>query len=152
MMKIVLFALSMFLLTLPVSACRAEEPGAYTEKLTIKAQSGKEHKFQVEIAATPETVMKGLMFRSSMPEDSGMLFMFPQEQERNFWMRNTLIPLDIIYIRESGVIHHIHENAIPHDETPLPSSGAVKNVLELNGGVTAKLGIRPGDVVYLNPK
>ena len=136
----------------PLAACKAEEPAAPTEELVIKSTGGTEHRFDVEIAATPQALTQGLMFRSSMPEDHGMLFLFGEERERNFWMKNTYIPLDIVYIRESGIIHHIHENAKPLDETPLPSRGPVLNVLELNAGVTAKRGIKPGDIVYMAPE
>lgn len=132
-----------------VFATQAQETAADTEKLVIRTAQGEEFLFNIEIADTPETIMRGLMFRSSMPEDHGMLFLFGQERPRNFWMKNTLIPLDIIYIRADGKIGHIHENAIPHDETPLPSNGPALMVLELNGGVTDRLGIAPGDeVIY----
>jgi len=146
-MKTFLFALFALFLIVPVSACRAEEAGVPTEELIIMSKNGK-HKFDVEVAVTPQQLTQGLMFRSSMPEDHGMLFLFGMPEERNFWMKNTLIPLDIIYISPQGTINHIHENAVPHDETPLPSKGPTMHVLELNGGLTAKLGIKPGDAVY----
>lgn len=118
------------------------------EKLSIQSSSGKTHEFHVEVANTPQTVMKGLMHRESMAENHGMLFLFPEERERNFWMKNTLIPLDIVFIKTDGTIHHIHENAIPLDETPLPSKGVVRHVLEINGGVAEKLGLKAGDTVH----
>ncbi len=153
-MKNIIFTVLFVCFLVPASwACAGEEHDLYTEDLVIKSQdSGAEHNFNVEMATTPEALMQGLMYRSSMAEDHGMLFLFAKELERNFWMKNTYIPLDIIFIKESGVIHHIHENAVPRDETPLPSKGPVLNVLELNGGVTAKLGIKPGDVISLTGK
>ena len=118
------------------------------EKLAITA-TGKKHVFDVEIARTPAEQAYGLMNRKSMPMDYGMLFLFQTEDERSFWMRNTLIPLDMIFIREDGTIHSIHDSAIPHDLTPVLSKGPVLAVLEINGGRAAALGIKPGDrVIY----
>jgi len=152
-MRNVLIAVMAFFFVLPVvSACGEDTPQAGyelpVEDLTIETAAGQKHRFHVEIAATVPAQMKGLMGRESMPEDHGMLFLFAVEKEHSFWMKNTLLPLDIIYIKSNGVINHIHENAKPMDETPLLSNGPVLNVLELNGGMTAKLGIKPGDKVY----
>lgn len=134
-----------------VAACGEHEhhasSGLPVEALVITGESGI-HPFIVEIANTPESLMQGLMFRSSMAEDNGMLFLFNKEIERNFWMKNTHIPLDIVFIKSDGTINHIHENAIPLDETPLPSKGPVLNVLEINGGLASKLGIKAGDKVF----
>ena len=118
------------------------------EKLAITA-NGKNHVFDVEIARTPAEQAYGLMNRKSMGMNYGMLFLFQTEGERSFWMRNTLIPLDMIFIREDGTIHSIHESAIPHDLTPVLSQGPALAVLEINGGRAAALGIKPGDrVIY----
>ncbi|MAZ76889.1 MAG: hypothetical protein CMH31_06280 [Micavibrio sp.] len=87
------------------------------------------------------------MHRTTLAENAGMLFYFGAEQPRSFWMKNTLIPLDLIFVKLDGTIHHIHENAIPKDETPLPSQGNVGAVLEINGGLSKKLGIKPGDTI-----
>lgn len=105
------------------------------------------HRFRVEVAKTGEQQERGLMFRTSMGADEGMIF--PMEPPRNasFWMRNTVIPLDIIFVGPDGRITNIAANAVPYDETPLPSTGLVKAVLELNGGRAAALGIGPGDLV-----
>ncbi len=119
------------------------------EKLAIEAGDGKKHVFDVEIARTPAEQAYGLMNRKSMGMNYGMLFLFPTEDERSFWMRNTLIPLDMLFIREDGTIHSIHESAIPHDLTPVLSKGPVLAVLEINGGRASALGIKPGDrVIY----
>jgi uncharacterized protein len=105
------------------------------------------HVFQVEVMRTPEEKARGLMFRQFMPEDRGMLFDFGPEQPVSMWMRNTYIPLDMLFIKADGVVHHIHARAQPLDETPISSNGNVRYVLEINGGVAAKLGLKPGDRV-----
>jgi uncharacterized membrane protein (UPF0127 family) len=104
-------------------------------------------RFQVEIAATRAQQERGLMFRKSLAPDRGMLFTYKRPQPAAYWMKNTLIPLDILYIQPDGRILSIVRNARPHDETPLPSGGLVLGVLELTGGRAAQLGILPGDRV-----
>jgi uncharacterized membrane protein (UPF0127 family) len=115
--------------------------------LAIVAGDGHAYTFEVEIARSAEQQERGLMFRKSMPEDSGMIF--PQDSDRtmSFWMKNTYIPLDIIFINADGHIRHIAPNATPLSETTIPSGGPIRAVLELNGGVAAKLGIHVGDLV-----
>ena len=104
-------------------------------------------RFTVELADTDQSRARGMMFRTSMAPDAGMLFDFKQEQMASFWMRNTLIPLDMIFIRADGTILNIHQRAIPGDETGINSAGPVRAVLEINGGTASRLGIRPGDRV-----
>lgn len=118
------------------------------EKMTIETRKGERHVFDIEIARTASEQAYGLMKRKSMPADHGMLFLFNTEDERSFWMKNTLIPLDMIFIRADGTIHSIHDSAIPHDLTPINSNGPVMAVLELNGGRAADLGIKPGDKAF----
>lgn len=119
------------------------------QPLSIVRKDGVQQNFEVELALTPAAQQQGLMFRKQMDENHGMLFVFPgAEAERAFWMKNTLIPLDMIFIRKDGTIHHIHENAVPEDLTSVPSNGPVMAVLELNGGVAAQKGLTPGDVVH----
>jgi uncharacterized protein len=108
---------------------------------------GGTRRFLVEIAKTPEERAKGLMFRQFMPEDRGMLFDFVRDEPVAMWMRNTYISLDMLFIKADGTVHHIHERAEPLNETTIDSRGSVRYVLELNGGITAKLGIKPGDKV-----
>jgi uncharacterized protein len=103
--------------------------------------------FRVELARTPEQQAKGLMFRTSMGPDEGMLFPFDPPRGASFWMRNTVIPLDLIFVGTDGRVLNIAANAIPYDETPLTSHGTAKAVLELNGGRAAELGIVAGDKV-----
>ncbi len=104
-------------------------------------------KFAVEIADNEAEREKGLMFRKSMAPDRGMLFDFHKPQPVAFWMRNTLIPLDIIYIQADGTILSIARNATPMSETPLPSGGPILGVLELAGGRAGEIGAMPGDKV-----
>lgn len=113
--------------------------------LTITSKNGV-HRFIVEVAATPDQQETGLMFRKSLAGDRGMIFPYDPPQKVAFWMANTLIPLDIIYIRANGTISQIN-NAAPMDITPLPSSEATALVLEIAGGRAAELGIREGDKV-----
>jgi uncharacterized membrane protein (UPF0127 family) len=125
----------------------AAHDGLPMEMLVIKTAGGKEHTFEVEIARRPDEQAYGLMNRKSMDKDHGMLFIFTAEDERSFWMKNTLIPLDMIFIRADGTIHRVHDSAIPNDLTPVNSRGPVLAVLELNGGRAADLKIKAGDMV-----
>jgi hypothetical protein len=132
----------------PVEAA-AQDPRAQTGlpqvPLTIRSKNGA-HRFTVEVAATPEQQEKGLMFRRSLEPDRGMIFPYQPAQEVAFWMKNTLIPLDIIYIRSDGTIVRI-VNAEPMDITPLPAGEPITLVLEIGGGRAKELGIREGDLV-----
>lgn len=114
--------------------------------LTIHSAKGAHH-FIVEVAATPEEQATGLMNRSAMAPDRGMIFPYAPPQDVAFWMKNTLIPLDMIFIREDGTIARIEANAVPLSLEPVPSLEPVAAVLELNGGRAAELGIAPGDKV-----
>lgn len=104
------------------------------------------HRFRVELAASPAEQERGLMFRKEMGADEGMLFPMDPPRQAYFWMRNTVMPLDIVFI---GADHRVLNvvNAKPYDETPLPSAGKAAAVLELNLGRAAKLGIGPGSEV-----
>ncbi len=105
------------------------------------------HHFQVEVARTGPEQEKGLMFRTSMGADEGMIFPREQAYQASFWMKNTVIPLDIVFIDAQNRILNIAAKAIPYDETPLYSHGFAKAVLELNGGRAEQLGLAAGDVV-----
>ena len=101
----------------------------------------------VELAKTPLEQQIGMMFREHVPENTGMLFLFDQAYERNFWMKNTLVSLDLLFIGENGLIHHIHSNAVPESLAHINSRGAALAVLEIGGGESKRLGISIGDKV-----
>ncbi|MCP5086060.1 MAG: DUF192 domain-containing protein [Rhodobacteraceae bacterium] len=101
-------------------------------------------RFAVEIADTIDTRAQGLMFRESMPRYNGMLFVYPNPQPVSFWMKNTLIPLDMIFLDQQGKVVRVHENAVPHDRTSIFGGTEVLAVLEINGGLTRRLGLVPG--------
>lgn len=113
--------------------------------LTVHSKNG-DHRFKVEIAATPEEQERGLMFRKSLAGDCGMIFPYQPAQSVAFWMKNTLIPLDIIFIRPDGTISRITK-AKALDLTPLPSGEPISAVLEIRGGRASELGLKEGDVV-----
>lgn len=155
-MRLALFVL---LLIFPLTACQEKEGEAAeqqqviydpqnTRNLEIITNDGTSHVFEIELAVTPPQQQKGLMHRTEMAENAGMLFYFGREAERGFWMKNTLIPLDLIFIKQDGTIHHIHENAIPHDLTSMKSNGPVAAVLEINSGLSNKLGFVVGNKVH----
>lgn len=100
--------------------------------------------FSVEIADDAAERAQGLMNRDALATSSGMLFLYDRPQQLSFWMRNTLIPLDIIFVDERGVVRHVHDRAIPLDETPITAPGANVAVLEINGGLANRMGIAPG--------
>jgi uncharacterized membrane protein (UPF0127 family) len=117
-----------------------------TAALTIMSASGA-HKFTVEVATTPAQLEQGLMFRQSLAPDAGMLFDFKAPQPVMMWMKNTLIPLDMLFVDAQGRIVNIHERAVPGSLATIESAAPVRAVIELNGGTAARLGIRPGDRV-----
>jgi len=119
---------------------------AAEEMLEIVTASGV-HVFTVEVARTDEERAKGLMFRKELPEGRGMLFDFKPDQHVSMWMRNTYIPLDMLFINGDGTIRRIAENTVPLSEKTIPSGGPVRGVLEVIGGTAKKLGIKPGDKV-----
>ena len=130
-------------LALPMAACSrdaSEEASAATIPVTITA-AGKAHVFNVEVARTDAEQDRGLMFRTSLPADGGMIFPFKKPRIGSFWMKNTLIPLDMVFIRADGSIDRIAENTIPESLEPVVSGGEVSAVLELAGGTAARLGI-----------
>lgn len=126
-------------------ACRPAT-AADSETLEIATKSGV-HVFAVEVARTDAERAKGLMFRRALPEGRGMLFDFEREGPVAMWMKNTFIPLDMMFIQSDGRILRIAENTEPQSERIIPSGGPVIAVLEVIGGTARKLGIAPGDRV-----
>ena len=116
------------------------------ELLLIETKAG-EKEFQVEIADDARETSIGLMFRREMAKNEGMLFDFGSEAPRSFWMQNTYIPLDMIFIKADGTIDSIAERTTPLSEKSVPSKGPVRFVLEVNAGMSDSLGIEPGDRV-----
>jgi len=114
--------------------------------LTVTSSTGK-HRFTVEVAKTSEEQAMGLMYRNKLAPDRGMIFPFDPPRDASFWMRNTLIPLDMIFVRADGSIANIAANTVPYSEEPVRSDGPVAAVLEIAGGRSAELGIKSGDKV-----
>ena len=134
---------AMLMMAAPVLS---QAPEGATELSGLTIESGpRQFAFQVELADTPEARNRGLMFRRSLPADHGMLFDFGQPRPVAMWMRNTFIPLDMLFIDQNGRIANIVPNTVPLSEEVIRSDGPVRAVLELRGGVTAVLGIEPGD-------
>jgi uncharacterized membrane protein (UPF0127 family) len=119
---------------------------AGTDRLTITTETG-EHVFQVERAVTAGEREVGLMNRKTLPRDAGMIFRFDETQPVSMWMKNTLIPLDMVFVREDGTVAGVHENAVPLSEDIIPSPGPVRFVVELAGGVASEIHLRKGDKV-----
>ncbi len=107
--------------------------------------------FTVEIAGSSMEQAKGMMFRTGLADNMGMIFPFPQPKPASFWMKNTVIPLDIIFIRPNGTIESIAQNTVPYSTDPVEAGELVTAVLELRGGLTAELGINAGDIVEWRP-
>ncbi len=132
--------------SVPAAGARHPTSGLVVVPLTVTSANGK-HTFKVEVAGTTEEQARGLMFRTAMGADEGMIFPMNPPRMASFWMRNTVIPLDLIFVGQDRKILNIVVQAVPYDETPLISNGRVIAVLELNGGRAAQLGIAPGDKV-----
>ena len=124
------------------------QSGLPVESLQIVTHDGHVHRFKVEIADNDASRERGLMFRKSLAPDAGMLFDFKSPQDVSFWMKNTLIPLDMVFIDEHGVVVNVAANATPLSEANIPSAAPVLGVLEIRGGRAAELGVQAGDVVH----
>ena len=122
------------------------QTGLVITPLTIHSANGA-HRFTVEVARTAEQQETGLMFRRSLPADRGMIFPYDPPAPVAFWMKNTLIPLDMIFIRADGRIARIAANTVPESLEPVPAGEPVAAVLEVRGGRSAELGISAGDRV-----
>ena len=136
--------LTFFVPGLPSVAVNAE---GFKTPLIVEKADGSQHAFEVELALTAAQRSMGLMYRTELAPNDGMLFIFPEPAFQRFWMRNTYIPLDIIFVAEGGRIVNIVANAEPRTDTGRESTGRAKAVLELIGGRAAELGITAGDIV-----
>lgn len=117
------------------------------EQLWLITSSGQEHSIEVEVATALREKQLGLMFRTQLADGKGMLFPYESPQEVTMWMRNTYIPLDMVFIRADGVVHRIEKRAEPMSERIIASDGEVTAVLELAGGAADRLGLKVGDRV-----
>lgn len=127
-----------------IRPARAEAPVAVVERLEVVTAAGRTT-FEVEVVDTEATRAQGLMFRKEMAADHGMLFDFRREEPVWFWMKNTYLPLDMIFARADGTIVSIAEDTTPLSEAAIGSGGAVRFVLEVDAGTAARLKLRPGD-------
>jgi len=135
--------------TLALIACTASpvagSHAAPAARVVVETAAGGSHAVQVELARTPAEQEQGLMFREALAEDAGMLFVFPGSERHTFWMKNTLIPLDMIFVDEGGRVVGLVERAEPRTLTAREVEAPSRYVLEVNGGWAARHGVRPGD-------
>ncbi len=139
---------SLLVSVLSAGGCR-ESGAPATAPATVQMAIGNET-FKLEVADTEVKAKRGLMYRESMPPDHGMLFIFDDNAPRAFWMENTLIPLDIIYLQGSGRVVSV-KSMKPRDRTPVPSDAPAMYAIELNQGAADRAGVRAGDVLIIPP-
>jgi len=135
---------------LALAACAVQAQEAeiqFKRSSLVVATVRRDIKFEIELATNDTERARGLMYRKQLGPYEGMLFDFYQEMPVSFWMKNTLIPLDMVFIAADGTVKHVHANAVPLTTDPVPSRFPVRAVLEINGGSAALLGIKPGDKV-----
>lgn len=156
-------ALALSACTLPanggskVGGCQAgadagQSAAGLNQTILCVTSGSKTRAFTVEIARSSMEQAKGMMFRTELADDAGMIFPFVEPRVASFWMKNTVIPLDIIFIRSNGTVESIAENAVPYSTAPVQAGETVAAVLELRGGLTAELGIAAGDKVVWTAK
>jgi uncharacterized protein len=141
---LILGVLAVLLLLNPGGCSTKPSSGLATMKVPIGNTT-----FTLEVADTEYSRERGLMHRDSMPADHGMIFVFPDDRRLNFWMKNTLIPLDILYLDSAGVVLNIDQMAPKDTTTQHPSDGPARYAIELNQGTAAKVGVKPGDKVTI---
>ncbi len=129
------------------SACGQADDVKFERSSLVIVTAAREIKFDVDMATTEAQREHGLMYRKQLGAYEGMLFDFFREQPVSFWMKNTLIPLDMVFIAADGTVRHVHSNATPMSTDTISSEAAVRAVLEINGGTARLLGIKPGDKV-----
>ena len=148
-----LLAIGILLFNIPATSQGAEPAdllrGFGRDQIIIAASSQRCIVLDVYIASTAEQRRNGLMHIESMDTNEGMIFIYSQPAEISMWMKNTLIPLDMLFFDTSLRIQHIHRNAVPHSETTISSNGTVMGVIEINGGAAELFGILPGDSIIL---
>jgi uncharacterized protein len=142
---VLLFAI-LLAAALPGGAAEPQLQQFATSHLTIVSAAGP-RRFVVELAETPGQMEQGLMFRRSLAPDAGMLFDFKRPTVATMWMHNTLIPLDMLFVDQQGLIVNIAQRAVPESDQTIAAVAPVRAVIELNGGTTERLGIKPGDRV-----
>jgi uncharacterized membrane protein (UPF0127 family) len=135
-----------FLMVLALLIASLVHPAHAMRRETLKLTTSQGvHVIDVEVTETPEEKARGLMFRTRLADKSGMLFFYETPQEITMWMRNTYIPLDMVFIRADGTVHRIERGAEPLSDHVIYSQGPVSAVLEMAGGATERLGLKPGD-------
>lgn len=122
------------------------EAACAPDRLDLRWEGGHES-FAVELADTPDERAQGLMFRAEMAPASGMLFVYDSPRRVQFWMKNTLIPLDMVFADATGTVTRVHSGAVPGDLTPIDGGEGVQFVLEINAGLAEKLGLAPGSTL-----
>lgn len=144
-----LFQIVLFMFMAPVSVACAESSTEEqpSETVAIIESDEARHRFNIEYVVEYEELMRGLMHRTELAQDAGMLFDFQEPKPISMWMKNTLIPLDMAFIDENGVIITIAENTTPLSLESIPSGGPILGVLEVNGGLLRELGVKVGDKV-----
>lgn len=144
-LRVLLLAVALFLVSVGGSVAQAVSFGQ--SRLEVVGQDGRHHPFAVELASTEAQLSQGLMFRKSLAPEAGMLFDFGRPRQVSMWMKNTLIPLDMLFIDRSGRVIYIEEFAVPGTLEPRGPREMVLGVLEVPGGTARRLGLRAGDQV-----
>ncbi|MBR9970972.1 DUF192 domain-containing protein [Magnetospirillum sulfuroxidans] len=146
MARTILRLMLLLVLALPMDGAWAQAQFPQTP-LQVISVDGARHGFTVEVATSADQLAQGLMYRTKMAADAGMLFDFGAPRAISMWMKNTLIPLDMVFITADGVIAGIAERTVPHSTATIASPGPIKAVLELNGGTASRLKLKAGDRV-----
>ena len=134
--------------SLVLASCLPDTPTGEGDANRLTILSGSErHRFEIEVAATSDAHARGLMFRRTLPQDAGMLFVYASTASIAMWMKNTYLPLDMLFIDDTGRITHFVERTVPLSTEIIRSNGPARAVLEVNGGTVSRLGIARGDRV-----